>query len=235
MKLIIAETGVPPEALGTDWGTYPQMFEAMFTRAGATFDVDTRNVMAGDVLPEPGSDHALLVTGSPMGVYEDHDWIPGLESAVRSWAEAERPVLGICFGHQLIAKAFGARVEKSDKGWGVGVHTYEVVDDTPWGEGPSRFSCAVSHQDQVLEAPQGFSRIAGSAFCPFGALAHDTLPVLTFQMHPEFDHSFAAALMDLRSDRISAERSDLGQASLRNESNRADIARWMRGFIESRV
>ncbi|MEO1656284.1 MAG: type 1 glutamine amidotransferase [Pseudomonadota bacterium] len=234
MKLVIAETGVPPEGLGSDWGTYPQMFETMFEQAGASFEVETFNVMAGQSLPEPRAGQTLLVTGSPQGVYEDHDWIPGLENAVRAWAGAERPVLGICFGHQLIAKAFGARVEKSDKGWGVGVHTYEVVGETPWGTGPSRFSCAVSHQDQVLEAPDGFTRIAGSAFCPFGALAHDELPVMTFQMHPEFEHNFAAALMDLRADRIPQERRDLGQASLVNESDRSQIAQWMRSFIELR-
>ncbi|MEO1043132.1 MAG: hypothetical protein AAFX52_12670 [Pseudomonadota bacterium] len=234
MKLVIAETGVPPVGLGTEWGSYPDMFSAMFRNAGASFEVQTFNVMEGQELPSPKPGEALLVTGSPQGVYEEHDWIPGLEEAVRHWATAERPVLGICFGHQLIAKAFGAPVEKSSKGWGVGVHTYEVVADTPWAEGPLRFSCAVSHQDQVQAAPEGFTRIAGSAFCPFGALAHDVLPVLTFQMHPEFDHGFAAALMDLRADRIPQERRDLGQATLRNESHRADIAGWMRAFIEQR-
>ncbi|MEM7741921.1 MAG: type 1 glutamine amidotransferase [Pseudomonadota bacterium] len=234
MKLVIAETGVPPESLGAAWGSYPDMFRAMFKSAGAVFEVQSFNVMEGQVVPSPQPGEALLVTGSPQGVYEDHDWIPGLEAAVRRWAHAERPVLGICFGHQLIAKAFGAPVEKSSKGWGVGVHTYEVVAETPWSAGLPRFACAVSHQDQVQAVPEGFTRIAGSAFCPFGALAHQTLPVLTFQMHPEFDHGFAAALMDLRADRIPQERRDLAQATLQNESNRTDLAQWMRAFIEDR-
>ncbi|MEM6747998.1 MAG: type 1 glutamine amidotransferase [Pseudomonadota bacterium] len=235
MKLVIAETGVPPEGVGSDWGTYPQMFEAMFARAGASFDVETVKVMDGEAVPEPQAGQALLVTGSPKGVYENHGWIPALEDAVRGWAKAERPVVGICFGHQLIAQAFGARVEKSEKGWGVGVHTYEIVAETPWVAGPARFACAVSHQDQVLETPEGFTRIAGSAFCPYGALAHDSLPVLTFQMHPEFDHDFAAALMELRADRIPQERRDLGGASLTNESDRSQIAQWIRVFIEQRA
>lgn len=232
MKLIIAETGQPPEDLGTRWGTYPDMFMAMFESIGVRFDVETVNVEQGHALPSPAADQALLITGSPKGAYDSEPWIASLEASIRQWAEAERPVLGICFGHQVIAQAFGAPVKKSSKGWGVGVHTYDVVDDVPWEGEAVRFSCAVSHQDQVQAVPEGFRRIAGSAFCPFGALAHNTLPVLTFQMHPEFDHGFAEVLMNLRSDRIPEVRRNLGAATLKNPSNRADIARWMAAFIE---
>lgn len=237
MKLTIAETGKPPAEIASDWPSYPAMFEAMLNGAGGTYDVEAIDVTEGREVGTPRAGEALLVTGSPMGVYEDHAFIPPLEAAVRAWAEAGRPVVGICFGHQLIARAFGAPVEKSERGWGVGVHTYEVVGDVPWeaeeGEGPDRFACAVSHQDQVLAAPPGFHRVAGSAFCPFGTLAHSTLPVLTFQMHPEFSHDYASALLQLRSDRIPADRCELGQASLKNGSDRAQMAVWIEQFLRA--
>lgn len=234
MKLRIAETGRPPAGLDGEWPGYPAMFKTMLDAAGGHFDIETINVAEGGLVPEPEDGTALLVTGSPSGVYEEHAFIRPLEEAVRAHAEAGTPVVGICFGHQLIAQAFGGRVEKSERGWGVGVHTYEVVGPAPWGDGPARFSCAVSHQDQVVRLPEGFRRIAGSAFCPFGALAHRELPVLTFQMHPEFPHDFAAALMRLRSDRIPEERTSLGLASLRNPSDRGMMAVWIRNFLEGR-
>ncbi|MEM9839475.1 MAG: type 1 glutamine amidotransferase [Pseudomonadota bacterium] len=235
MRLLIAETGRPPAEIAGDWPSYATMFETMFRGASARFTCETITVMEGASVPEPQRGDALLVTGSPKGVYEGDDFIAPLEEAVRHYANTGAPVVGICFGHQLIARAFGARVEKADAGWGVGVHTYEVVGDAPWGEGPSRFACAVSHQDQVLSLPEGFRRVAASAFTPFGALAHETLPVLSFQMHPEFDHDFASALMDIRSDRIPAERAELGQMTLRNSSDRSLMASWITRFIKERL
>lgn len=235
MKLVIAETGVPPKDLGGAWPSYPDMFQAMFASVGAGFSYDVADVLNGADLPGPDGGDALLVTGSPAGVYEGHGFIEPLEAGVRDWAAAGKPIVGICFGHQLIAQAFGGRVEKSERGWGVGVHTYEVVGEAPWGEGPSRFACVVSHQDQVVSLPQGFRRVAGSAFTPHGCLTHEELPILTFQPHPEFDHPFASALMELRSDRIPEERISLGKASLANESDRSLMGLWIKNFIESRA
>lgn len=235
MKLVIAETGHPPAELPERWPSYPLMFETMFAEAGASLETETVDVTTGQRVPPPENGAALLVTGSPAGAYESLGFIAPLEDSVRSWAAAHRPVIGICFGHQLIAQAFGASVRKSPHGWGVGVHTYEVVGDTPWHDTPPRFACAVSHQDQVMSLPQGFRRVAGSPFCPNGVLMHDVLPILTFQMHPEFRHDYAAALLHLRRDRIPSERVAIGQASLRNTSDRADIALWIRNFVEERL
>lgn len=232
MKVLIAETGRPPKELSEAWPRYPEMFERMFERAGADFGYDIVDVESGEAIPDPEAGRALLVTGSPKGVYEGHDFIRPLEDAVRAHAEAGLPVLGICFGHQLVARAFGARVEKSERGWGVGIHTYEVVSEAPWGAGPHRFSCAVSHQDQVATLPRGFLRLAGSPFCPFGSLVHEELPILTFQMHPEFDHDYARALLTLRINQIPEEQSLLAKASLKNRSDQEDLGRWIRSYIE---
>jgi len=235
MKLTIAKTGVAPEQIRDAWPSYPEMFEAMLEKAGARFTCRTVDVDAGVTLGEPEPGEALLVTGSPKGVYEGHAFIQPLEEAVRRYAEAGAPVVGICFGHQLIARAYGADVGKSDKGWGVGVHTYSIVGETPWADASQRFSCVVSHQDQVLSLPAGFRRLAGSAFTPFGTLMHETLPILTFQMHPEFSHDFAAELMRVRADRIPAERTDLGQATLRLPTDRERMAMWIKEFVERRI
>ncbi|MEM9988211.1 MAG: gamma-glutamyl-gamma-aminobutyrate hydrolase family protein, partial [Pseudomonadota bacterium] len=68
-----------------------------------------------------------MITGSPAGVYEDHPWIAPLEDSIREWTWQNHPVVGICFGHQIMAQALGGMVQKSDRGWGVGLHTYNMA------------------------------------------------------------------------------------------------------------
>src|SRR5690606_28142769 len=130
------------------------------------FSFTTYETFRNGALPKPADFDGLLITGSPAGVYEDHVWIAPLEHLVRETAKAGKPQVGICFGHQLMAKAFGGEVRKSDKGWGVGVHHYDVTADTPWmAPMQGKISCAVSHQDQVIAPPPGAKVIAGSDFC----------------------------------------------------------------------
>ncbi|MEM1409543.1 MAG: gamma-glutamyl-gamma-aminobutyrate hydrolase family protein [Pseudomonadota bacterium] len=231
MKLTIAQTGVPPEALRADWPGYSEMFQTMFEAAGLSFTIRVVDVENGETLGDPEPGEALLVTGSRKGVYEGHNFIEPLEASVRHYAEAGAPVVGICFGHQLVAQAFGGTVEKSDRGWGVGVHTYELLKDAPGAPSVPRFACAVSHQDQVTSLPEDFVRLAGSVFTPFGVLAHQTKPVLTFQMHPEFTHGFAEALMRSRADSIPQDRMEMGLATLQNTTDRQLIAEWIGSFL----
>lgn len=235
MKLAILETGLPPEGLDAEHGSYPDMFRAMLAPLMPGLETVDYRVCDGAGLPRPDDFDGFLVTGSPAGVYEDHDWIAPLEDFIRAVHAAKRPMVGICFGHQVIASALGGRVEKSTKGWGAGVHTYEVVGEAVFmaADRPARLACAVSHQDQVVEPPAGARRIAGSPFCPYGILEYRDGPALSIQAHPEFTHDFARALMDLRSDRIPQEVRALAGPSLSNGSDRGLLARWIARFYSA--
>ena len=74
----------------------------------------------------PDAADGWLITGSKHGAYEDHDWIPPLEQLIRDIYAAGRPLVGVCFGHQIIAQALGGTVEKFKGGWSVGHTTYEI-------------------------------------------------------------------------------------------------------------
>ncbi len=228
MRLAIIETGAPPEALLKTHGDYPAMFERLFAPFAPRLSFFT---MKADDLPPFAAFDGLLITGSSAGVYEGHDWIAPLEEFLRRSAIAKKRQVGICFGHQLMAQAFGGRVEKSAKGWGVGVQDYEVTrraaSMTP---APGRFSCATSHQDQVVAKPPGAETLATSEFCEFAALEYAQGPAISFQMHPEFEHDCAADLLRLRSERISAALSATTLDSLKRGSVRTLIARWIANF-----
>jgi GMP synthase-like glutamine amidotransferase len=225
MKLAILETGRPPGQLADEFGDYPAMFEAML---GSGFEVESFDVQAGE-LPEPGAHHAYLITGSPAGVYDPLPWIAPLQQFIRDAKDAR--MVGVCFGHQVMAEALGGHVEKSDRGWGAGLHRYEVVRPEPWLDGAGTISVPASHQDQVVVRPPNTEVVAQSDFTPFAALAWTDRPAISFQFHPEFSPAFARALIEKRYDIVPDPEAAI--ASLDAPNDNARVGGWIRRFLEA--
>lgn len=225
MKLAILETGRPPGQLADEFGDYPAMFEAML---GSGFEVESFDVQAGE-LPEPRAHHAYLITGSPAGVYDPLPWIAPLQQFIRDAKDAR--MVGVCFGHQVMAEALGGHVEKSDRGWGAGLHRYEVVRPEPWLDGMGTISVPASHQDQVVVRPPNTEVVAQSDFTPFAALAWTDRPAISFQFHPEFSPAFARALIEKRYDIVPDP--DAAIASLDAPNDNARVGGWIRRFLEA--
>ena len=225
MKLAILETGRPPGDLSERFGSYPAMFAQML---GDGFEITTYDVAAGELPPDPAAHDAYLITGSPAGVYDPLPWIEPLSDFIRS---ANRKMVGICFGHQVMAQALGGEVEKSDKGWGVGLHRYSIDEAEPWMDPVDEISVAVSHQDQVVTQPPNTRVVASSPFTPFAALAWTDRPAFSVQFHPEFSPDYAKALVDRRRDRLPDPDSAI--ASLDKPNDNARVAQWIRRFLTS--
>ncbi|OYX54927.1 MAG: GMP synthase [Brevundimonas subvibrioides] len=225
--IAILETGKPPEALKDAFDDYPARFRALLGEGVATVRFD---VQAGRLPEDPEDFQGAIVTGSAAGVYDDLPWIAPLVDWLRA-ARGRTRLVGICFGHQVMAHAFGGLVEKSDKGWGVGLHRYAVVGEEPWMF-PRAASIAipVSHQDQVLVPPADARVIAASEFTPFAGLAWDD--AMSFQCHPEFQPDYAAALVESRrGHRIADALADEALASLAKSNDRAVLTAWIRAFL----
>ena len=112
MKLTIVETGLVPEPIRASFVDYPGMFRALVRASDPAMDFETVSVIKGEALPDPASLEAILITGSPAGVYDDDPWIGPLMNFARAAAAAGVPQVGICFGHQLLAEALGGKVIK---------------------------------------------------------------------------------------------------------------------------
>jgi GMP synthase-like glutamine amidotransferase len=234
MKLTIVETGLVPPAIRDQFPDYPAMFRQMFAAADASLTFDTVSVIKGGALPDPAALDAVLYTGSPAGVYEDHDWIAPLMEFVRAAATARTPQIGICFGHQLMGEALGGKVTKSEKGWCVGRHTYEIVDCPVWSGGPCppTLNVAASHQDQVVVKPPSARVLARSDFTPYAALEYDDAPAISFQCHPEFSPDYSAALYGARRGvSLSDGQADAAIASLEAPLDGALLAGWLARFL----
>lgn len=214
-------------------GDYPEVFAQLLGPHGValtTFDVTTAPPPS---LDDPAATDGWVVTGSACSAYDDLPWIAPLEDLLREIIAHRRPLVAVCFGHQLLAQAMGGRVAKSDAGWGVGAHSYELVrTDLPWmapaPAGPVRL--IASHQDQVAELPEGAQVIARTEHC---AVAAYTLgpAALAIQPHPEFTAEVSAGLVARRREAIGADRSDQALASLTEPLDRDLVASWMAAFL----
>ncbi|MCC7268647.1 MAG: type 1 glutamine amidotransferase [Caulobacteraceae bacterium] len=230
MKLGILETGRPPEPLAETFGDYPAMFRALLGEAA--YDYATFDVAAGELPTHPQACDAWLVTGASAGVYDPLPWIAPLKAFLVE-AKGKAPLIGVCFGHQVMAEAFGGRVEKSAKGWGVGLQTYEVRQREPWMDDSDRLALPGSHQDQVVEQPPNTEVIAASAFTPFGMLAWRDQPAISLQLHPEFRPAYARALIEARrGPRYTDAQADAAIASYAAPDDRARAGAWIRRFLE---
>lgn len=235
LKLTIIETGEAPVALRGRFPDYPAMFRQMFASVDADIACETVSVVKGEALPDPARLGAILYTGSPAGVYDAEPWIAPLMTFVRGAAAAGIAQAGICFGHQLMAQALGGAVAKSERGWGLGRHTYDLLalpEAHPAYLAAPALRITVSHQDQVITPPPAARVIAQSAFTPFAGLVYADTSAISFQCHPEFDADFAAALYGARRGvSLSEADADAAIASLTGPCDRRLLASGLANFL----
>jgi GMP synthase-like glutamine amidotransferase len=230
LKIGILAAGAPPRALQPVFGDYVSMFERLL--AGRGYDWARYDVPAGDYPAQPEDCDAYLLTGAAAGVYDSEAWIARLLEFLRA-ARGRAKLVGICFGHQAMAQAFGGQVTQSPKGWGVGLHTYGVSDQRPWMDAGGAFSLSASHQDQVVELPQDATVLAGSDFCPNGMLAYADGLSISCQLHPEFVPAYSIALIDgRRGMRIPEAQAQAAIESLKAPDDHQRFAGWLAGFLD---
>ncbi len=169
-------------------GDYPHWFESLLD--GNEFEFIHYDVENMDFPTDIHAADGWLITGSRHGAYENHPFIPPLEEFIRKAYAAPVPMVGICFGHQIIAQALGGKVEKYHGGWAVGRQDYRF-------NGHGDVALNAWHQDQVLELPADAQVIAGNDFCKNAGLVYGDR-VFTMQPHPEFSNPIMAKYVELR-------------------------------------
>ena len=225
MKIGILQTGLLPDALKGEFDDYPSMFEDLLDGYGFTFE--TWAVVKGAFPDGPEAADGWLITGSRHGVYEDHPWIPPLEQLIRDIMQAGRPLIGVCFGHQIIAQALGGEVQKFERGWSVGHKPYHFEDET--------LILNAWHQDQVITPPEGAQVLAHNDFCANAALLYPGR-AYSIQPHPEYGDAFIAGLIRTRGRGVVPDTLlDAAEAGLDGRLDNARVADQFATFFKERT
>tara|TARA_R110000744_G_scaffold145205_3_gene257479 strand:- start:301 stop:1014 length:714 start_codon:yes stop_codon:yes gene_type:complete len=200
MRLTLIQIDETSTRLRGKFQRYPPQFQSLFAAAGADIDWRTVLVLDGDQFPDPARLEGIVLTGSKYGVYDNPVWIKPLRDFIRAAYAARTPMLGVCFGHQIMADALGGDVRVAPNGWQLGRQTYRFTADRPacFDELPDEIALLASHQDQVLTPPACARTFLASAGCPHAGLVYETGAAISLQPHPEFDRDYATALVGLR-------------------------------------
>jgi GMP synthase-like glutamine amidotransferase len=228
MKIGILVTGHIDEPHKSNHVGYAHMFQQLFKKADVTFEYAVFNVI-DDQWPETiDSCDSWLITGSASGVYDNTAWMQKLKRWITHAHEQGVPMVGICFGHQIIAEAFAGVVEKYSGGWSLGPQVYQLNNFEL--DGKIEIQLNAVHQDQVIEKPENARCIASSSFCENAILMYGD-SILTIQAHPEFTCEYEKTLLEFHKGKnIALEPSQKALHKMNDQIISMDdltIARWM--------
>ena len=214
-------------------GDYRAMFPALFKKF--TLDWVFYDVINGQF---PASVHecdAYICTGSRFSVYDPEPWIDRLKTFVQALKKAQRPFVGVCFGHQLLAEALGGKVEKAAVGWCVGSHEFQIVSHETWMQPPqASVYLLMMCQDQVQQLPEGAKVLAATAECPVAIMQIADF-MLGIQAHPEFTTDYEAALINARTERIGQKKAEATLQTLTQKTDNELVANWIMDFVKNAV
>ncbi|RZU98658.1 type 1 glutamine amidotransferase [Spiribacter vilamensis] len=217
------------EELATDWASYFSLFENLLTDDRQDIEAVGFRVHAGEWPETPASADAWVVTGSRASVHEAPEWVAPLKAFVRSIDEREQPLIGVCFGHQLIQAALGGETRRSSMGWHLGTYAVECEVAFAGREAGDPLALLAVHQDQVVAPAPGFERLATSAQCPWYAMRRGR--TLTIQGHPEFDQAFFAAIMERVRPRAGDAEVDAALETLPAQDDTPAVRAYMREWV----
>jgi GMP synthase-like glutamine amidotransferase len=230
MRICILETDILRPQLIEQYHGYGRMFRQLFEKQSLAAQFDVFNVVEGCYPEADQAYDAYLITGSKADSFGTDPWIMTLREYLLSRYQNGDRLLGICFGHQLLALLLGGKTERAAQGWGIGVNSYQLLEQPAWMS-PSLASLdmLVFHQDQVTELPANATLLARSAFCPNAAYRIGD-QVLCFQAHPEFVDDYELALLNLRREFLGEARYQQALASMQRQHQGVVVAEWMLRF-----
>lgn len=231
MKVAILQCDSVMEKLEPEFGSYSDMIRHMFDDIDESLEFEVFDCQQ-TCYPDDINDYEFYITtGSKASAFEEQDWIRQLIEFIQLLDAEKKKLIGICFGHQVIALALGGDVTRSDKGWGIGLASNRMVARPDWmTHSPSTLNIFVSHQDQVTLLPAGARVIAESDFCPFFMLQWNE-HFLSIQGHPEWNREYCKALLKERRKNIETDRFAAAMLSLQSQADNRLFSQWILNFV----
>ncbi|PSK59419.1 hypothetical protein B9Z65_3743 [Elsinoe australis] len=213
LRIAVLECDTPVDKVKAELGGYGNIFETLLSsgadllakETGTRVPLDIRifNVVNDEIYPTLDEIDAVLLTGSKYNSFDNSPWILKLVEFTRKLlTEQERvKVIGICFGHQIVGRALGSKVDRSDKGWEVSVTPMQLTEKGRdiFGVESGDMYLHQMHQDIVYEYPKDVEHLAYSPKCAVQGM-YQKGKLITVQGHPEFSNFITSAILDVRHD-----------------------------------
>jgi GMP synthase-like glutamine amidotransferase len=182
-------------------------------------------------LPDITAFDGYIITGGKYSVFDQISWQNNLFYFLQAIIEEQLPLIGICYGHQAIAKVMGGKVARSPKGYGVGLMPVNVIKTTSWcTANTTPLLLHAMHQDQVMEMPSGAELFLRGDFCPISGYFIKN-KVLGIQQHPDFNSLLNKSLIQKRHDLIGSVTVREGIKSLSGPDHTETSINWMVDFL----
>ena len=200
MKIGILLTDHVMDELKAEHGDMDDFYKYIFNRVDPTIKLKIFDVVEGIYPTNIDNCEGYLITGSRFSVYEKIDWIIKLKEFVIELDQLKKPLIGVCFGHQIIAEVLGGQTNVADSGWTVGNQTYNLIEKMPWfKEDISPFTLLHSHKDQVKILPHNATLMASTENVPL-AMYRIGNHIFSHQGHPEFKPEYVHDVASIRKE-----------------------------------
>ncbi|KAF4947441.1 hypothetical protein FGADI_10393 [Fusarium gaditjirri] len=208
-RIAVLECDTPFPSVNEKRGSYGDIFRDLLTKGlknealgdkgkDVSLDLSKWDVVTAQEYPNIEDVDGFLLTGSKHTSFADDPWILKLVAFVKKiYTTTEKPIVGICFGHQIIGRALGAKVAVSPGGWEVCVDRINLNETGQNLLGVSSLGLHQMHRDAVLEVPQGLVSLGSSSRCEVQGLYRPGR-IISFQAHPEFDDFIMQEIMEAR-------------------------------------
>lgn len=233
MRIGILNTDTIKPKFSEKYGQYPAMFSKIILQTDQNIQLSNYEAHNGEYPKNIDECDSYLITGSKVSAYDDIPWVKELKNFIQFLNSKKKNIIGICFGHQIIAAALGGSVVKSSKGWHVGTDSAQLNKNAAlFGRNDEKFNLIYNHQDEVQKLPINGKLLASSSSCPIAMMSIDN-HILTFQGHIEFKKDFAKDLLDMRKDIFGKTLYRQACKSLDTPTDELKVTKWILKFLTS--
>jgi len=202
----------------------------MFANLFPDLEMEPRFVCDGD-FPDIEDFDAFIISGSKYSVYDDLPWIEDLKRYTSKLYTLRKKVLGVCFGHQMMAEALDGKVKKSENGYLIGLHQFHVINNEDWmNPFQDPYRMLMLCQDQVVQLPSNSRVLSKSSICPVAMFTVGS-HFLGIQGHPEFTKEYNRAVFESRTEKIGQEKIDRAIQSFVKEPDTALLREYFMRFL----